>query len=89
MKVSSNQIDLFDDAPGYRQTPRVAPRKRRPDAASASPGDDDEAAQKLEQTGLFKVLRKLVPRPIVPRALRSYPRLAVLVDARLACNIIR
>jgi len=80
MKLASTQIDLFDDDPGYRQTPRPAPRKRRPDPASPPPGDDEAIAQRLEQTGLFKVLRKLVPRPIVPRALSPYPKLAVLVD---------
>lgn len=80
MKVASTQIDLFDDAPGYRQIARPAPRKRRSDIATSLPGDDEEVAQRLEQTGLFKVLRKLVPRPIVPRALSSYPNLGVLVD---------
>ncbi|HEV7318215.1 MAG TPA: 3'-5' exonuclease [Ensifer sp.] len=80
MKVASTQIDLFDDAPGYRQTPRPAPRKRRPDTASPPLVDDEAVAQRLEQTGHFKVLRKLMPRSIIPRALSSYPKLAVLVD---------
>jgi len=81
MKMASTQIDLFDDAPGYRLTPRPAPRKRKLDAAPAAAGDsDEEVAQRLEQTGRFRVLRKLVPRPIVPRAQSAFPNLAVLVD---------
>lgn len=81
MKMASSQFDLFDDAPGYRQTPRPAPRKRRLETVPLSPGgDDEEAARRLEQTGRFKVLRKLVPRPIVPRAQSAFPNLAVLVD---------
>ncbi|MDR6831648.1 DNA polymerase-3 subunit epsilon [Bosea sp. BE271] len=81
MKIASTQIDLFDDAPGYRQTPRPSPKKRKCASSPPSTGDADEAtAQRLEQTGRFKVLRRLVPRPIVPRAHSPFPNLAVLVD---------
>lgn len=65
MKMASTQIDLFDNAPGYRQTPRPAPRKRKSDTVPLPPGDDEELARRLEETGRFKVLRKLVPRPTV------------------------
>lgn len=81
MKIASTQADLFDDAPGYRQTPRVAPRKRKSDIApSPSSDDDEETARRLEQTGRFKVLRKLLPRQIIPRMHSAFPNLAVLVD---------
>lgn len=81
MKIASTQIDLFDDAPGYRQTPRPAPQKRKSDPAPRPACDtDEEAAQRLEQTGRFKVLRKLVARAIIPRTLSAFPNLAVLVD---------
>ncbi|RXT51184.1 DNA polymerase III subunit epsilon [Bosea sp. Tri-44] len=80
MKTSSAQIDLFDDAPGHREAPRPAPRKR-PAAAPAMAGwNDEEAAQRLEQSGRFRILRKLEPRPIIPRAQSVFPNLAVLVD---------
>jgi DNA polymerase-3 subunit epsilon len=80
MKTSSAQADLFDDAPGYRETPRPAPRKRQPAAPPHVGWDDDEAAQRLEQTGRFRILRKLVPRAVIPRAESAFPNLAVLVD---------
>lgn len=81
MKSVSSQFDLFDHAPGYRQTPRATPRKRRLESPPTLPGwDDEEAAQRLEQSGRYRILRKLVPRPIIPRAESAYPNLAVLVD---------
>ncbi|QEL26469.1 3'-5' exonuclease [Bosea sp. F3-2] len=78
--MSSAQIDLFDDAPGYREAPRPAPRKRPATAPSPAGWDDEEAAHRLEQSGQFRVLRKLVPRPIIPRAQSVFPNLAILVD---------
>jgi len=79
MKMASTQIDLFDDEPGYRQTPRPAPRKRRSDTVPPS-NDDDDLARRLEETGRFRVLRRLVPRPIIPREQSKFPNLALLVD---------
>lgn len=80
MKTRSAQIDLFDDAPGYREAPRPAPRKRPAAAPAVAGWDDEEAAQRLEQSGRFRILRKLVPRPIIPRAQSAFPNLAVLID---------
>ncbi|MDR6831500.1 DNA polymerase-3 subunit epsilon [Bosea sp. BE271] len=80
MKTSSAQIDLFDDAPGYREAPRPAPRKRPAAVPAVAGWDDEEAAQRLELSGRFRILRKLVPRPIIPRFQSAFPNLAVLVD---------
>lgn len=81
MKSVSTQIDLFDDAPGYREAPRPAPRKRGASAPALSAGwNEEEAAQRLEQGGRYRVLRKLVPRAVIPRAESAFPNLAVLVD---------
>lgn len=80
MKMSSAQIDLFDDAPGYREAPRPAPRRRQLAAPSHAGWDDEEAAQRLEQSGRFRILRKLVPRAVITRAESALPNLAVLVD---------
>ena len=81
MKNASAQFDLFDEAPGYREVPRPAPRKpRQRHAGRPDVWDDEGAAHRLEETGRYRVLRKLVPRPIVPRSESPFPRLAVLVD---------
>lgn len=80
MKTSSAQIDLFDDAPGYREALRPVSRKRQPAASQPAGWDDEEGAQRLEQTGRFRILRKLVPRTVIPRAESAYPNLAVPVD---------
>lgn len=84
MKMSSAQIDLFDDAPGYREAPRPAPRRRQAAAPSHAGWDDEEAAQRLEQSGRFRILRKLVPRAVITRAESALPNLAVLVDTETA-----
>src|SRR5690606_23785904 len=81
MKTAAAQFDLFDDAPGYREVPRAAPRKR---AAARGPVSADwnaeEAALRLEASGEYRVLRKLVPRPVVRRRESRYPNLAILID---------
>ncbi len=81
MKASSSQFDLFDEAPGYREVPRPAPRKREtPPPPIPAVWDEEAAAQRLEESGRYRILRKLVPRPVVPRAESAFPCLAVLVD---------
>lgn len=80
MKTSSAQIDLFDDAPGYRETPRSKPGKRTAASPAAVGWDDEEAVRRLEQSGRFRILRQLVPRSIIPRAESTFPNLAVLID---------
>lgn len=81
MKALSGQFDLFDLDPGFRETPRrVAPARPARKQPIVAPGTEDDLVQLLEDTGRFKVLRKLVPRPIIDRASSRFPRLAVLVD---------
>ncbi|MBM2712873.1 3'-5' exonuclease [Mesorhizobium caraganae] len=81
MKALSGQFDLFDLDPSYRETPRrVAPARPAGKQPIVAPGTEDDLVQLLEDTGRFKVLRKLVPRPIIDRASSRFPRLAVLVD---------
>ena len=81
MKTASAQIDLLDDAPGHREAPRPAPRKRSASAPALPAGwNEEEAAQRLEQGGRYRILRKLVPRAVIPRAESAFPNLAVLVD---------
>ena len=80
MKSASNQFDLFDADPGYRAVPRPAPSIRRRPAFIASVENEDGLARQLEETGRFRILRKLVPRPMISRSQSPYERLAVLVD---------
>lgn len=81
MKSATAQFELFDEAPGYRQAPRSSSRKR---VALAVPGqeiwDAEAAAHRLEESGDYRVLRRLVPRPVIPRTDSAYPHMAVLVD---------
>jgi len=42
--------------------------------------DDETLARRLEETGNYRILRKLVPRPVVARTSNAYPRTGVLVD---------
>jgi DNA polymerase III subunit epsilon len=81
MSTASSQFELFDEAPGYRQSPRPRPPKRQVGSAAIDGSWDAEAAAKrLEDSGAYRVLRKLVPRPVVSRSDSTLPRLAVLVD---------
>ena len=76
MKTAVAQFDLFDAAPDYRKVPkRVAARGLAPTTWNA-----EAAVQRLEAGGDYRVLRKLVPRPIIGRSESRYPHLAVLVD---------
>jgi len=82
MKVSSGQFDLFDEAPGYREVPRARLKARQVRVrAEQDRGWDAEAAmRRLEESGDYRVLRRLVPRPIILQSQSAFPRLAVLVD---------
>lgn len=81
MKTATAQFDLFDEAPGYRQAPRPSARKRKPLAVPDHEIWDAEAeAHRLEESGDYKVLRRLVPRPVISRTDSTYPHLAVVVD---------
>lgn len=89
MSNAARQFDLFDDDPGFREAPRGAPKPRRRAAAPAVDAASGAAAgarsaeamaQTLEQTGDYRILRRLQPRPVIDRALSPLPRLAVIVD---------
>jgi len=81
MKTAVAQFDLFDTAPGYREVPRPTPKKRPAARGPVSVNwNAEEAARRLEEEGDYRILRKLVPRPIVARSESRYPHLAVLVD---------
>ncbi|MFC0284627.1 3'-5' exonuclease [Camelimonas abortus] len=85
MSRAALQFDLFADAPAPQQPEqqlapargRRAPRAlARPDA----PADLEAMARALEQSHDYRVLRRLRPRPVIPRRESRYPRLGVVVD---------
>lgn len=87
----ARQFDLFDHEAGFQATPAAASRSRRravsaaataPGASAAAPGvlSPEAMAQALAQTGDYRILRRLQPRPVIDRALSPLPRLAVIVD---------
>lgn len=81
MKLAANQFDLFGTEakePVILQPVATAPRARI--AAVPTVGDEEELARQLESTGRFRVLRKLVPRPVIDRADSPFERLGILVD---------
>lgn len=81
MTIAAAQFDLFAAAPSYRKVLRSAPKKRASTRGPVSPNWNAEAAaQRLEEGGDYRVLRRLVPRPIIGRTESRYPSLAVLVD---------
>jgi len=82
MKALSGQFDLFDEAPGYRQAPRAKSKAHQvtPHTGPNNLWDAEAAANRLEESGIYRVLRKLIPRPLIPRRQSPYPRMAVLVD---------
>ena len=81
MKLSSDQIDLFTEALGNSQTLRAKPKLRHVGMhGDQERWDAETAAKRLEESGNYRVLRRLVPRPITPRSQSAFPRLAVVVD---------
>ena len=73
----SQQLDMFGQGGG----PREPERRARPVPRQLHSTDtEDDWVRKLEDTGRYRILRKLTPRPIVDRAASLLPRLGVLVD---------
>ena len=81
MKELRTQFDLFDEAPGHREVARrINKMVNNRSELKQPPWDPEKAVRLLEDSGEFKVLRKLSFRPITPREESPYARLGVLVD---------
>ena len=81
MKTATAQFNLFDEAPGYREAPRPSPRMRKvPTVPGQEIWEAEAAAQRLEESGDYRVLRRLVPWQVIRRKDSAYPNLAVLVN---------
>jgi DNA polymerase-3 subunit epsilon len=73
----TQQLDMF----GQGIAPREPERRTRPVLRQLHSTDtEDDWVRKLEDTGRYRILRKLTPRPIVDRASSLLPRVGVLVD---------
>lgn len=76
LNVDERQTDLF----GAERPRRKAAAKPRKGPALAFDARHDSYVHELEETGRFRVLRRLEPRRVVPRALELGEKLAVIVD---------
>lgn len=79
MSSNSNQFDMFAPQTDHLvpASPIAAPAiKRKP----KHDNDDEALARRLEDTGHYRILRKLVPRPIINRTDSPFEKLAVLID---------
>ncbi|WP_376710412.1 3'-5' exonuclease [Pseudochrobactrum lubricantis] len=75
MNSKSVQFDMFDTKTSHPvDVPSVANTRK------SVPDNEEALAQQLEETGRFRILRKLTPRPIVRRKDSPFERLAVLID---------
>jgi DNA polymerase III subunit epsilon len=73
----SSQLDMFRLDPPAQKADRET--KRGPRTLHTT--DTEETwVRKLEDTGRYRILRKLLPRPVVERAASPFPRVGVLVD---------
>lgn len=70
---------MFDTKASHPATVAVAVSATTGSGKSA-PDNEEALARQLEQTGRFRVLRKLTPRPVIQRADSPFERLAILID---------
>lgn len=72
MKSTPSQFDMFDTNTDHLYELHQA--------APSLVENEEALARQLEETGRFRILRKLVPRPIINQADSEFNKLAVLVD---------
>jgi len=82
------QLDLFarsaDEPIGstkarLKDKEESAPRSKRVSRLSAREKEADYV-HRLEGTGRYRILQKLVPRPLLPRSKSAFPRLGLCID---------
>jgi DNA polymerase III subunit epsilon len=73
----SSQLDMFRlDTPAQKADRET---KRGPRTLHTT-DSEDVWVKKLEDTGRYRILRKLLPRPVMDRSASPFPRVGVLVD---------
>lgn len=76
MNSTPRQFDMFESQPEpVVQAPAPAAHKSK-----QKPENEEALAQQLEKTGNFRILRRLIPRPVISRAESKFNKLAVLID---------
>lgn len=76
----TSQLDFFA-APVLPATTQIAEPQAVASRERVGIDSDDEAmARHLEATGNYRILRKLLPRPVVERARPEFPRQGVILD---------
>lgn len=78
MNSTPHQFDMFESQPEpvvQAPAPAAAVHKSR-----QKPENEEALAQQLEKTGNFRILRRLIPRPVISRAESKFDKLAVLID---------
>ncbi|MGU3576679.1 3'-5' exonuclease [Brucellaceae bacterium C25G] len=81
MKLLTGQFELFDSTISKAHTAETSVKKRKIiEQAASEKWDAEAAAQRLEDTDNYKVLRRLIPRAVIDRAESDYPRLGVIID---------
>ena len=73
----SSQLDMFGPANISREAAREARRGHR---LLQTTDSEDVCVRRLEETGRYRILLKLTPRPIIQRAASPLPRIGDLVD---------
>ena len=71
----ASQLDMFGRAQPEAATKRVG--QKRVVAADLT---DEQMVRRLEDSGKYRVIRKIVPRPVVAQPRPGFPRIGVLID---------
>src|SRR5882672_7322730 len=72
----SQQLDMFGLGSGLTEPERRAKSARQLNTVER----EEDWVRNLEDTGRYRILRKLMPRPIIDRTSSLLPRVGVLVD---------
>lgn len=81
MKSIPSQFDMFELDPSYRAAKsQTTSSDSVLSISNHSDKNEDDLVRELEDTGRFRILRKLVHRPIINRADSPFNKLAVLID---------
>jgi DNA polymerase-3 subunit epsilon len=73
-----SQFDMFEAAAAaLPASSRPRPPVRR---ISSGPISDEDMARHLEETGQYRILRRLTPRPVVAEPRPGFPRIGIVID---------